>query len=125
MESNFTKVQFEHNRLFLLLNSKYGPTVDRISVSGPSVSQHEANSSSLMDHDLYLLLQMSPNIIPLEYPITQSLQETLESCLNYRISMGKLEYYSMLINSNTDLAWNVCGHVFRNGEPVYRCLLIY
>ena len=128
MDFSFNKIQFEHNRLFLLLSNKSfqklsNPTVLNTSKSSRNIDGNRNNSESLdMDQELYFLLQMTPNILPLEFPLTETLQATIESCLRYRLSMGNFGNYQLLFCSDSDGGETGCGHLFKNGEPVYRCL---
>ena len=125
MDFSFNKIQFEHNRLFLLLSNK---SFQKLSVLNTSKSSRNIDGNSNksetleMDQELYFLLQMTPNILPLEFPLTETLQATIESCLRYRLSMGNFENYQLLFCSDLDGGETVCGHLFKNGEPVYRCL---
>ena len=130
MEFGFSKIQFEHNRLFLLLNSKFNdPNLQQADAFDALRSRDTTNHSTRIkfqkesiDQELFRLLQMMPNLLPLEFPLNAELQDMIQNCVNYRLSMGKLQYYLLLFENSVDGNEGVCGHVFRNGEPVYRCL---
>ena len=49
--------------------------------------------------------------------------DCVEKILNYRLVSGNEKYYNIVFSntSNDEDEAKVCGHKFKNGDPVYRC----